>query len=134
MPKLRVARTRVVKPAPRTGKPPFPFNSWWEYELHKLFIARDPRWMAQVQFGRRGEVGATRPDWIHPVRKIAFYLDTPIHKIFRLEGRDQILRASLRAEGWRVVVWDVPSEQYAVTNFSLWYRNVIDGTGYGVRV
>lgn len=108
----------------------FPFNSVWEVALNILFQERDPNWIPQVQFGERGVAGATRPDWIHPEKKIAFYLDTPVHHFRRLEGRDTYLRYGLQSEGWTVIVWDVPTLDYAVEHFAKWYRAVIDGKGF----
>jgi hypothetical protein len=108
----------------------FPFNSVWEVALNILFLERDPNWLPQIQFGERGEAGSTRPDWIHPLKKIAFYLDTPVHHFRRLEARDTYLRYGLQSEGWTVIVWDVPTLDYAVENFYRWYRAVIEGKGF----
>lgn len=106
-----------------------PFNSTWEVALNDFLLKQNPYWVAQSQFGRVGVSGATRPDWINDMLHVAFYLETPIHHVFNLENKDAYVRATVRALGYKVVEWYVPSFDYMMKNMHLFYRNQIEGLG-----
>lgn len=109
-----------------------PFNSSWEVWFDAFLLKQNPYWTAQIQFGRLGVSGASRPDWLNEMLKVAFYLDTPVHVFRGLGPKDEYVRATVRAAGYKIVTWYVPTFDYMVKNAHLFYRNQIEGLGnYG---
>lgn len=97
--------------------------------MDAFLLKQNPYWLAQTQFGQIGVSGATRPDWLNDMLHVAFYLDTPVHIFRRLGPKDEYVRATVRAQGYKVVEWYVPTFDYMVKGAHLFYRNQIEGLG-----
>lgn len=106
-----------------------PFNSSWEVWMNDFLLRQNPYWQSQTQFGRLGTAGATRPDFLNDMLKVAFYLDGPVHLFRNLGNKDEYVRASVRSQGYKIVAWNVPTFDYMVKNAQQWYRNNIEGLG-----
>ncbi len=113
---------------PQGAPPPEPFASWWEVWLDGWLRRRDPGWEPQVQFGRLGAAGSTRPDWVHEVLRIALYLDGIYWHREPQAAREAYRRAQVASAGYRVVAWTVYSLEQLKEGVSEWYQRDIGGS------
>lgn len=108
------------------------FNSSYEVYiwrwLNERGYQRVHQWEPQVTFGGRGQRGSTRVDFISNVLMIAFYPDGSYwHESAAHTAKDQMLRAQVKGQGYRVVQWLIDSSDMLVRELPLFYRRMVYG-------
>lgn len=111
----------------RTGPPPHPFNSWWEYDLNAYLLKKDPYWEAQAQYGNSSETLSTRPDWINRKLMKVIYLDGPVHAFRDKAPRDAELRKVWPQQDYGLVEWAFQTEEEMWAKLDTLYRRDIGG-------